>query len=701
MKKTKDMNKDIVLNGVTFNHDMTHLIKYPENKKSQFYYIPDDVTCIRSLSFENCRNLTTLFIPRTVESIDIAAFKGCSNLKNILLPKFSYFSFENGRLYRGKKGDGSEKKEDITDMVFFPDIDYRIPDDKTTMPDFMLFYPDGGLGAWGESDTKIEIIGTVQSVFIHKNVTKLSGAQFNAFDKLLQFTVDDENLFFKSVDGVVFSKDGTTLYKYPAGKEGTEYRVPEGVKIIGDSAFAHSTLKEIILPDSVTVLGDYAFGECSELEKFVLPSGLKTIGENTFQSCDLWMEEFVIPESVISIGKGAFADTGIDKITLNSTIDSIKADTFQNSCLKSIEIGPGVKYIGEKAFESSCLTKITIPDSVEVIDESAFEDCGSLKTVYIGRGVTDIRSCAFFNCTELERIDVDKRNPKYASIDGILMDKLNNCIEEYPPLAPMPSSFMKEVDGVIFWGNRLIKYPKDKPDSKYIIPEWVKDIEPYAFDETEKLEELILPDTWRTVPFQAFAYCPGIKRVKLSSNIWKIGWQAFKDCPNLEEVDLPSCLEIIGEEAFKECPSLKQINLPSGLKTIEEGAFLMCTGLKELDIPGSVSEIGDKAFRQCTGLKSIIFKNGLRKIGMEAFAGCDRLTKIVVPESITNIKELAFAYCKKLKSVTIPETVEEIEEGILKKCNSLEDVNLPNIKGDYFGGWGSFDFEATREEIPF
>lgn len=695
------MNKDIVLNGVTFNHDMTHLIKYPENKKNQFYYIPDDVTCIRSYAFENCRNLTSLFIPRSVESIDIAAFKGCSNLKNILLPQFSDFSFENGRLYKTARKDDSGEKEDITDKVFYPDIDYCIPENMNTMPDYMLFSPYGGITACGKNYTKLEIYGTVRSVFIHKNVTKLSGAQFNAFDKLLQFTVDDENPFFKSVDGVVFSKDGTTLYKYPAGKEGTEYRVPEGVKIIGDSAFAHSTLKEIILPDSVTVLGDYAFGECSELEKFVLPSGLKTIGENTFENCDFWMEEFVIPESVISIGKGAFLGSGIEKITLNSSIDSIKAATFQCSGLGSIEIGPGVKYIGEKAFENSCLTTITIPDSVEVIDESAFEDCGSLKTVYIGAGVTDIRSCAFFNCEELERIDVDKRNPKYASIDGILMDKMNNYIEEYPPLAPMPSSFMKEVDGVIFWGNRLMKYPKEKQDAKYVIPEWVKDIEPYAFAETEKLEELILPDTWRTVPFQAFACCPSIRRVKLSDNTWKIGWQAFKGCPNLEEINLPSGLEIIGEEAFKECPSLKQINLPSGLKTIEEGAFLMCTGLKELDVPGSVSEIRDKAFRQCSGLKSVTFKNGLREIGMEAFAGCDRLTKIVVPESITNIRKLAFAYCKKLKSVTIPEAVEEIEEGILKKCNSLEDVNLPDIKGDYFGGWGSFDFEATREEIPF
>ena len=700
MKNRKETKDEVVVNGVTFNKDKTELIKYPAKRRSSFYSIPNDVETISSYAFENCRNLTTLFIPRSVESIEMAAFHGCSNLKNILLPEFSDFSFENGRLYKKEWNEDKSEKNDITDKVFYPDIDYRIPEDMNTMPDYMLFSPHRSVTAFGENYTKLEIFGNIRSIFLHKNVTKITGSQFNAFDKLQKFTVDAENPYFKSIDGVLFSKDGTVLYRYPRGLDAEEYKVPDGVKIIGDSAFSDiEGLKEILLPDSLTELDSYAFSGCTELEKLVLPLNLKTIENRAFEHC-YNLEELIIPDSVKSIGKGAFRSSGIKKITLNSHIDSISPGTFQFSHLECIEFGSGVKYIGENAFADTLLTSVTIPDSVEVIGRDAFESCEFLKTVHIGTGVTAVRTGAFSDCYNLESFYVDKKNPKYESVDGILLDKLNGTIEVFPAKANMPASFMKVVDGVIFWENRLMRYPKDKPDIKYTIPSWVKDIEPGAFEDCEHLEELVLPDTWHSIPYRAFIYCQSLKRVKISSNIWKIGWQAFKGCLNLEEINLPNSLETIDEEAFKDCQSLKAIQLPQGLDSIEEKAFSHCTGLTELTIPRSVSSIEDGAFKECRGLTSLTLPNGLRTIGKSAFAGCDKLTKIVVPSSVCSIKELAFASCDKLKSVTIPKSVTDIEEGILKECNNLVDVNIPEMNGDYFHSMASsLDFD--EDPIPF
>lgn len=704
MRKEKEMNKkeNVVVNGVTFNYDKTRLIKYPSKRKSNFYVIPDGVETIANCAFENSLNLTTLSIPKSITDIEVAAFHGCHNLKSILLPRFSDFSFESGRLYKTTRVNETNERKDITDMVFYPDIDYRIPEDRVSMPDFEIFTPNGGITWEGDSFDKVEFHGTVRSIFLHKNVTEVSGSKFNAFDKLQKFTVDDENPLFKSINGVLFSKDGTVLYKYPNGLNAAVYQVPDGVKIIGHSAFSNNEeIKEIILPDSLNTLKSHAFMGCTDLRRIVLPSNLKTIGNCAFEDC-CSLKELIIPESVRRIGKGAFRMCGIEKIVLNSTIDSINPGTFQFSQLGSIEIGSGVKYIGENAFAGSCLTSITIPDSVEVIGQESFENCEYLKTVHIGTGVTAVRAGAFSDCDNLESFSVDKKNPKYTSIDGILIDKLNNCIEEYPPLAPMPSSFMKVIDGVVFWENRLMRYPKDKPDIKYSIPSWVKDIEPYAFEDCEHLEELVLPTTWRAIPYKAFTYCHSLKRVTISSNIWKIGRQAFKGCYNLEEINLPAPLAIIGEEAFKDCPNLKKIQLPSGLDIIEKGAFNLCTGLTELTIPRSVSSIEDKAFLQCRGLTSLTLTNGLRHIGKSAFAGCDKLSKIVVPESVYSIDELAFAFCEKLKSVTIPESVSDIDDGILKGCNNLTDVNIPGMEGDYFYCWSSdLDFEFGEDEVPF
>ncbi len=701
MKETKDMNKNIVLNGVTFSPDMTKLIKYPEKRKSSFYYIPDDVKSIESYAFDNCKNLTTLVIPASLETIEMAAFHGCDNLKDFLLPKVcSRFLFKNGRLYSLPMGDRPEsEKKDITTRIFYPDIDFCIPEDMNTMPDFKTYYPDGSIFGRGDKYSELEIYGNVRNVVIHKNVTDLSGGMFFGFKNLKQFTVDDENPFFKCVDGVLFSKDGTVLYKYAPGLEATTYKVPDGVRTIGVSAFAdNQNLEEIILPDSVTELAEYAFSGCTNLDDVVLPQGLKTIGDNAFDGC--WgIGEFVIPDSVTSIGKEAFNGSEIEGIILPSDIDSIREGTFQDSWLENIGIGPNVKYIDDYAFSCSKISEITIPDSVEAIGEGAFEGCENLTTVYIGAGVTSIRSSAFKDCDNLERIEVDQNNPKYTSVDGILFDKLTGSLEEYPRQAPMPSSFMKKVDGVFFWGTVLMEYPEDRPDTKYVIPEWVSDIFPYAFAGCEHLEEVVFPKDLDSIPISAFADCQSLKRIKLTGNIWKINFRAFRGCTSLEEIELQDSLEVIGEEAFKDCSSLKEIHLPSGLKHIEKRAFSRCTGLKELIVPNTVEDIGDKAFKNCRGLTSLTLSNGLKIIGNEAFARCYRLTKIVVPESICTIKELAFSYCKKLKSINIP-LADDIEEGILRGCNKLEDVNIAEIKGEYFSTW-YYSTLFDEDEIPF
>ncbi len=701
MKETKDMNKNIVLNGVTFSPDMTKLIKYPEKRKSSFYYIPDDVKSIESYAFDNCKNLTTLVIPASLETIEMAAFHGCDNLRNLLLPKSSSkFLFENGRLYSRPMGDRPEsEKKDITTRIFYPDIDFRIPEDMTTMPDFKVFYPDGSLFCRGDKYSELEIYGNVRNIVIHKNVTNLSGAMFSGLENLKQFTVDDENHFFKCVEGVLFSKDGTVLYRYPNGIDATTYKVPDGVKTIGDSAFAaNSSLEEIIIPDSVTELGDYAFGSCEKVKNLILPPGLKTIGDNAFEGC--WgLGEFVIPESVTSIGKEAFMGSEIEGIILPPNIDNIKEGTFQDSWLESIKIGPNVKYIGDYAFSGSQISSITIPDSVEVIGEGAFNECENLTTVHIGAGVTSFRSSAFKDCENLERIEVDQKNPKYTSADGIVLNKLDGSLEEYPRQAPMPASFMKEVDGVFFWGTILMEYPEDKPDTRYVIPEWVSDIFPYAFAGCEHLEEVVFPKELDSIPSSAFAGCQSLKRIKLTGNIWKINFRAFRGCTSLEEIELQDSLEVIGEESFKDCSNLKELHLPSGLKHIEKRAFSRCTGLKELIVPNTVEDIGDKAFKNCRGLTSITLSNGLKIIGNEAFARCYKLTKIVVPKSICFIKELAFSYCKRLKSITIP-LADDIEEGILRGCNKLEDVNIAEIKGEYFSTW-YYSTLFDEDEIPF
>jgi hypothetical protein len=99
-------------------------------------------------------------------------------------------------------------------------------------------------------------------------------------------TVNAGNTVYKSIDGVLYNKEGTILIAYPAGKTATSFTIPNGVTTIGDSAFAFCTgLTSITIPSGVTSIGDSAFSYCTELTSITIPSGITSIGLWAFRGC--------------------------------------------------------------------------------------------------------------------------------------------------------------------------------------------------------------------------------------------------------------------------------------------------------------------------------------------------------------------------------------------------------------------------------
>ena len=177
--------------------------------------------------------------------------------------------------------------------------------------------------------------------------------------------------------GVKYSKDGRKLLKAPGELSGA-YSVKEGTRIICNSAFSScSSLSEIVIPSSVTSIGDSAFSWCSSLSEIVIPSSVTSIGDWAFSRCNS-LSEIVIPSSVTSIGKYAF-----------SCCDS----------LSEIVIPSSVTSIGDHAF-SDCrsLFEIVIPSSVTSIGNSAFSCCDSLSEIVIPSSVASIGDSAFYKC---------------------------------------------------------------------------------------------------------------------------------------------------------------------------------------------------------------------------------------------------------------------------------------------------------------
>ena len=193
------------------------------------------------------------------------------------------------------------------------------------------------------------------SVAIPNSVTSIGEGVFWGCIGLEIINVDTGNQNYSSADGVLFNKDKTTLYCYPAGKKTIDYQIPNSVTSIRMAAFSWcSALTSVTIPNSVTSIGDNAFEYCRSLTSVTIPNSVTAIGSSAFEGCRS-LTSVTIPNSVTSIGYQAFGYC---------------------SSLTSVTIPNSVTSIGNEAFGyCSSLTSVTIPNSVTSIGEWAFHGC--------------------------------------------------------------------------------------------------------------------------------------------------------------------------------------------------------------------------------------------------------------------------------------------------------------------------------------
>lgn len=316
--------------------------------------IPNSVTSIGDYAFFCCRSLTNITIPDSVTNIGQNAFSLCSSLTNVTIPN-SVTSIEP---------DTFSECSSLTSIT--------IPNSVTSIGDHAFFYCQ-----------------SLTNITIPNGVTNIGYTAFSNCTSLKAIHVSAENTAYSSLDGVLYNKAQTEIVVYPAGKAvgkvDLSETIPESVTRIGDYAFGSCSLcTNITIPDSVTSIGVEAFESCVALTSITIPNGVTSIEAETFVHCSS-LSDVVIPNSVVRIGEWAFYDC---------------------SALTSITIPNSVTHIGKAAFNSASLTSITIPDSVTSIEQSTFAECSSLTSVMIPSSVTSIGDYAFGYCTSLTDITI-------------------------------------------------------------------------------------------------------------------------------------------------------------------------------------------------------------------------------------------------------------------------------------------------------
>jgi len=258
-------------------------------------------------------------------------------------------------------------------------------------------------------------------------------------------------------------------------------------------------LNSVILPNALASLGNYAFGNCSELTNITIPNTVTKIGDWTFCNCSR-LTSITFPTIVTSIGDFAFYGcSGLTSMTIPNTVTKIGESAFSKCTgLSSISLSNTVTSINNGTF-SDCtgLTGMTIPSSVTSIGDWTFLGCSKLKSIVIPYSVTSIGSGAFYNCTQISSISI-------------------------------PNSVVSIGEG--------------------------------AFCNCTAITKMTIPNSVTSIENSTFSNCSGLTDVTIPNAVTSIGNWVFYGCEGLTNVNIGDSTALIGEYAFCDCRALASIH---------------------------------------------------------------------------------------------------------------------------------------------
>ena len=642
------------------------------------------VTELGSGAINSCSNLTSLVMPDTyttlgtgaiasnvrlesvrlsenLKSIPISCFKNCGALKYVNLP---------------------EKITSIGSQAF--DKCYSLTN---------VYVPDSVVTI---DSSAFSNCTSLERVRLPDTLKKISAGAYSNCENLYHINIP-ENI--SSLGADIFSGCLKLKAAGPARSAESYNIVYPWTERIPSNVFKDiQSLETVMLPGTLTSIGNSSFQGCTSLKAVSIPSSVETVGSSLFKGCTALQHVKIYgqPTGAAYIFSGCKALTTAGPLGSDSDIEfnwqtEIPTQAFASSCIETILLPNRLERIQEETFKDSKLRTITIPETVKSIDNYAFHHCDALTSVKLSEGIETLGYQVFAECSSLENI---------------------------------------------------------------VIPESVNTMGSEIFMNCKALKTAHIPDSVTIIPNSLFYGCSSLITAYLPDAIVRMGFEVFSDCTSLEYIRIPEGALILSAGLFRNCSKLDLVIIPGSVTSIDDGTFENCTGIQKVyyvsdkDAWDRISKgtntglEGKEIVFCCTyergavsepnyygscgdGLSWTVSDTGLLSIsGSGTISDCsdtshaewqtaaDSISSLEIGPNVTAIGAFSFANLTNLKEVYFKGNAPEISDSAFTNVEAVvyypaEDGTWDSVKDNDYGGSLSWSvplptgaFLLTERYIP-
>ena len=525
---------------------------------TSFQEASDHELKIYNASFKDCVSLPEVYFPGQLSLLNDSIYQGCTALKDVVFNKneqyqptltignytFAQCSLINALSFPGRlKSIGDYT---FSDCTYLTNLTFEDSNEAVTL----------GSGATGETDRRymLPLFGNsnLTSLYMGRNIdySELADCSYSPFYNQ-QFLTD-----------VRFSQAGTVTYC----KDYLLYKV--------------NNCESLILPESLTTIGNWTFRGMSKLGGIVIPNAVTTIGTYAFAD-DIALESAKLSTSCPWLKEGLFSECGkLQAITIPMVVNKMDTQMFTNcTSLASVTFDDDKDLI-EMAYGSS--------DA----NNGLFRDC-PVETLYLGRWLsynTEVPSRSpFYSIVELKNLTLGKY---LKVVDKYMFSYCSGLENVYVP---------DNITSINMWGFRGCSALKSVRFSENL-----SQIGDYGFSECASLDNVTFPASMTSTSDNSFSNCSSLRNLDLGKNLLVIGPSAFENDSILSGVNIPETVYGLGVGAFKSCVSIPYVKIPKGdLTTVSKESFKGCKGIEWISLSENITSLGENAFEGCTGIKYV------------------------------------------------------------------------------------------------